>query len=300
MNVVKCKNGHYYNAEKYDLCPVCNSESGVNKKKNNNAPGKIIPPAGASKNDKLNDNSPIGNTDNSKVNSVQDASQSNTGYLRGTTGTGYSATFGNSAISMAPDEATSSVFEPVREMPVQEPVREAEKEEPDSENSLSGIIEQISASSDEKTVSYFSMMTGAASTSDNSVSANTSNQSEAQQNQHRKDPVVGWLLCIKGAHFGEDFRICAGSNSVGRSDSNRIVIKGDMSVSREKHAFITYDPKHGKFYVKPGDSSGLTYVNEEYIMETKPLMNRDIIEIGSSKFMFIQLCDESFKWEDYI
>lgn len=113
------------------------------------------------------------------------------------------------------------------------------------------------------------------------------------------DPVVGWLVCVSGPHFGDSFSIVSGKNSIGRSTENKIVISGDNTVSRSKHALIIYEPKKRNFYLQPGDGSGLTYLNNDDVFETKIISAKDIIEIGSSKFMFVPLCDESFSWSDY-
>lgn len=114
------------------------------------------------------------------------------------------------------------------------------------------------------------------------------------------DPVVGWLVCIKGQHFGESFSISAGRNSVGRGVSNKIILHNDVSVSREKHVWITYDPKHKVFYIQPGESSGLSYLNGETVTETKKLTGKDKIEIGNGTYLFVPLCGEDFSWEEYI
>lgn len=149
---------------------------------------------------------------------------------------------------------------------------------------LADVIKKASANTEGKTMSYFD-------------SAKKSAEKEKSKNI---DPVVGWLVCVEGAHFGESFNISAGMNSMGRNDSNRIVLSMDSSVSREKHAFITYEPRKRRFFVKPGDSSGLTYVNDEYITESIVIKAMDIIELGNSKFVLIPLCGENFSWEDYI
>lgn len=162
-------------------------------------------------------------------------------------------------------------------------------EDPAPSNSLRDVVKQASASSEGKTMSYFSAMTSGASAGNRERKAN-----------EPIDPVVGWLVCVHGEHFGESFNIGAGINSIGRNASNRIVLSRDSSISREKHALLTYEPKHRKFYVKPGDSSGLTYVNDEYITETRLLVSRDIVEIGSSKFVFVPLCGDDFTWEDHM
>ena len=143
-------------------------------------------------------------------------------------------------------------------------------------------------------MSYFSSASAAA------VSGPSAPAAQAATDNAPADPVVGWIVCIKGKHFCESFAIFAGKNSIGRNGSNRIVLGKENSVSREKHALIVYEPKKRKFYLQPGDSSGLTYLNDDYITESKLMNARDIVELGDGRFMFVPLCDESFTWEDYI
>lgn len=157
-------------------------------------------------------------------------------------------------------------------------------------SSLSEAVKRASANSEGKTAGYFS-----------SVAAEMNkNNSDASAGAHCSNPVVGWLVCIEGPHFGESFCIESGKNSLGRNGSNKIILGKDSAVSREKHAFIVYEPKKRNFFIQPGESSGLTYLNDDYITESKLLSAKDIVETGSSKLMFIPLCDNTFTWEDYI
>ena len=149
-----------------------------------------------------------------------------------------------------------------------------------AKSSLEEAVKNAVSGNDGRTVGFFSLGTNNDSTS--------------------VDPVVGWLVCVKGKHFGESFPISAGRNSIGRGISNKIVIQDDTSVSREKHAWITYDPKHRVFFIQPGSSTGLTYLNDETVMETKHLAAKDRIEIGDGMYLLIPLCNEEFSWEDYI
>lgn len=149
---------------------------------------------------------------------------------------------------------------------------------------LADVIKKASANSEGKTMSYF----------------DSAKKTAGKEESRHIDPVAGWLVCVSGAHFGESFNIAAGMNSIGRSDSNRIVLDMDNSVSRDKHAFVTYEPRKRRFFVKPGDSSGLTYVNDEYITESIEVKAMDVVELGNSKFILIPLCGENFTWEDYI
>ncbi len=111
------------------------------------------------------------------------------------------------------------------------------------------------------------------------------------------DPVVGWFLCIEGPDKGRDFRIKSGRNFIGRSESMDICITGDKSISREKHAIVVYDPKKNVFVLQPGESREMCYLNSEGVYTTVSLGERDIVELGETKLMFIPACGEAFQWE---
>lgn len=110
------------------------------------------------------------------------------------------------------------------------------------------------------------------------------------------DPVVGWLVCVKGAHFGEDFRIKSGRNFIGRSGSMDISLCSDISVSREKHAILTYDPKGNEFIIQPGESTELCYLNEKIILVPMELKPYDTICLGETELMFVPFCGQKFNW----
>lgn len=111
-------------------------------------------------------------------------------------------------------------------------------------------------------------------------------------------PVVGWLVCIKGENFGLSFNLKAGKNFIGRSAVvNDIVLNGDKSISREKHAIIIYDPKSRAFLVQPGTSSELFYVNDKVVLQATEIEERDIITIGNTNLVFIPFCGSGFSWD---
>jgi hypothetical protein len=111
------------------------------------------------------------------------------------------------------------------------------------------------------------------------------------------DPVVGWIVCVEGAARGRDYRIRSEKNFIGRSDEMQICIKGDDTISREKHAIISFNPKKQSFRFLPGESIGLIYLNNDEVDMPMDLKPYDIIEIGQTKLMFVPLCGEHFQWE---
>ena len=110
------------------------------------------------------------------------------------------------------------------------------------------------------------------------------------------DPVVGWLTCIEGPDKGKDYRIVSERNFIGRGDHMDICINGDSAISRNNHCSISYNPKERKFVMTPGSGNGLVYINNAPLYETKQIFSHNFIEIGESKFVFVELCGQHFDW----
>ena len=186
---------------------------------------------------------------------------------------------------------TQAVTEPTPE-PSPAP---AKTSAPASDESLLEEIKKVAADNDGKTVGFFSSGRAASSESEDS-----DDKAPAPANVPSEEPVVGWLICIKGPNLGQCFNIYAGKNSLGRSNTNKIIVNKDKSISRDKHSWIIYEPKNRDFFAQPGDSSGLTYVNDEVIMQATKLEKKSIIEVGNTRLMLIPLCGDEFSWEEYL
>lgn len=118
------------------------------------------------------------------------------------------------------------------------------------------------------------------------------------QKNFTREPVTGWLVCIEGAEKGKDYRIAAKINSIGRSESMDICIKGDSGISRENHARLAYDGKHNNFHLIPAESVNGIYINDEPVYVPTRLEKGDVIELGESKFKFVPFCDDAFCWQN--
>ena len=164
-----------------------------------------------------------------------------------------------------------------------------------TDESLLEEIKKVTADNDGKTVGFFSSGRASASESEESE-----DKKAVPANVPSEEPVVGWLICIKGPNLGQCFNIYAGKNSLGRSNTNKIIVNKDKSISRDKHSWIIYEPKNRDFFAQPGDSSGLTYVNDEMIMQATKLEKKSIIEVGNTRLMLIPLCGDDFSWEEYL
>jgi hypothetical protein len=110
-------------------------------------------------------------------------------------------------------------------------------------------------------------------------------------------PVVGWLVCVEGPDRGRDYRLRGEKNFVGRSPKMDVCIAGDEAISREKHAAVSFEPKKRTFWLLPGESSGLVYLNDQVVNTPTEIKSRDVIEIGRTKLVFFPFCDDNFHWE---
>lgn len=110
------------------------------------------------------------------------------------------------------------------------------------------------------------------------------------------DPVVGWLVCIEGPVRGNDYRIHAGYNYIGR-ETGDIRIRGDQMISRQNHAMIAFDSSEITYFVGPSAGRNLIKVNGKTVLNAVEIKNYDVISIGSTKLMFVALCSEKFNWD---
>ena len=111
------------------------------------------------------------------------------------------------------------------------------------------------------------------------------------------EPVTGWLVCVKGDNYGKSYEIATGQNCIGRDSSMEICIK-DPSISREKQAYLIYEPKKSQFFLRSGDGVGLTYLNDEMLCGMVPLNAYDRIQLGDAEFLFVPFCGERFVWDN--
>ena len=114
------------------------------------------------------------------------------------------------------------------------------------------------------------------------------------------DPPVGWLVVVAGPGRGEVAALGLGANTIGRdSAANRVPIDhGDDMISRTNHGAIVYDDRHRKFWIRHGDGTNLTYVDDEPVLEARRLDPLTHIRMGRTVLRFVPLCGESFAWSD--
>ena len=110
------------------------------------------------------------------------------------------------------------------------------------------------------------------------------------------DPVMGWLVCVKGCNQGRDYRVLSEQNRIGRDPSMEISIAGDLRISRDTHAILIYDPRHNQFWLSPGQARGIVYLNGRLLDAATLLKPYDSIELGETGLQFVPFCGERFQW----
>jgi len=114
------------------------------------------------------------------------------------------------------------------------------------------------------------------------------------------DPVVGWLVVVKGPGLGQAVQIGAGMNTLGRGTAARVSLGfGDSSISSDDHARIIYDDDSRAFFIAHGSGKNITKVNGQMVANTLPLENGALVEVTKSTHLrFVAFCSESFDWAD--
>ena len=108
--------------------------------------------------------------------------------------------------------------------------------------------------------------------------------------------VVGWLVGLNGTARGESYPVRIGRNILGRDRRSDVVINDDQASSH--HADLVFRPEERRFILMDHNSTNGTYVNEDEIEPRKDLSEKDVIRIGSHKFLFLPLCRDGFYWDD--
>jgi len=115
------------------------------------------------------------------------------------------------------------------------------------------------------------------------------------------EPVAGWIVVVKGPGRGGFRPVFVGMNSVGRAPSQRVCLDfGDESISREEHAFITYDDEQRTFYLQHGGKSNLVRLAGKPVLQPTELKPGDLFRIGNTTFRFFACCGPDFNWSDEV
>lgn len=118
------------------------------------------------------------------------------------------------------------------------------------------------------------------------------------EKRHGNDPVVGWLVCVKGAPIGEDYRLRARTNLIGRGGEMDIRIKGDDTITSDTHAKIDYDILNNNFYLLPANNRNTIYRNGAPVYAAQQLEAYDRLRFGETELVFVPFCNDRFRWPE--
>ena len=115
------------------------------------------------------------------------------------------------------------------------------------------------------------------------------------------EPVAGWVVVVSGPGRGGFRPVYVGMNSVGRDSGQRVCLNfGDETISREEHAFITYDEEQRCFFLQHGGKSNLVRLAGKPVLSPVDLQANALIRIGRTTLRFIPCCGPDFSWGDEV
>lgn len=113
------------------------------------------------------------------------------------------------------------------------------------------------------------------------------------------EPVVGWLVVVKGPGRGVSRTIVTGRNSLGSGADEDIRIDfGDAAIAQHGHLYIVYDEEAREFVVEDGKQKVVVRLNGKLLTETMPIGHGDELRIGATTFRFVALCGPDFDWHE--
>ena len=270
-NKVQCPNGHYYNADRFTRCPICFSDIGANASANRAAGSTRSPRStGAPKPTGTPgfSGSPglAGTPRPTGVPRVSDSSSKTVPLFGAQNEQGLSSIpptgVAPKADAAGAGEAATGVAPPGSSPPP----------------ALQATIDAVTSYKDTEDLKTVAMWNAPAGS----------------------EPVVGWLVCLKGEYYGRSFNLKTGNNTVGRAMNMDLHLTKEASVSRNRHCLISFEPESQTFYIQQGESSGLTYLNGAVVMAPVKMAAMDRIKIGQAEFLLFPLCTGGFRWEDYL
>lgn len=289
MNLSRCENGHFYDKEKYASCPHCAQGAGGNESMTT-----------------VFEENGEGNAMGVTQSLQQPPMQKETGGA-GAVEMTEQVTPGAGAFVQPPAQGVMPLNDQIHTPPMMmdqgwdpKPVAGTDITQPAQppQPPVGTVVPNPIEEDDDHTEAFYGDLFTV--TQPLSETPETQTRSQAPRVTHSNAPCVGWLVALSGVHLGQDFRLKPGKNFLGRDRSMDVVLDGDKSVSRNKHAIIVYEPKQHLYLVQPGESSELVYLNDEVVLSPVKLKIYDKITIGEVNLLFVPLCGEQFNWSQML
>lgn len=112
--------------------------------------------------------------------------------------------------------------------------------------------------------------------------------------------TVGWLVSLSGITKGESYCLHQGENHIGRAENMDVCLYSEQSISREKHATISYSDITKTYSIHSEKNYNNILCNGKPMTKHKrKIKHQDILTFGNINFLFVALCNKNFDWEDY-
>lgn len=306
MRLVRCnaEARHYYNADEFNECPECLRLAQGSGTAPAPRPAEKRTQNGTLSLDDLNKRlSTIEKQRSTTLSGEQTASGSNEENLPepDTRHSLLQKFFRKKEKTVSPAPAESVSRQPAPQsapMPEEETVPETEPDA--SDDHTPQIFPDDPPSQPEPPQEQGSLASSVAAVQRTHQNNSASNKTIAYYSLAGSEPVVGWLVGVKGVYQGESFSLVTGQNFIGRSLSMHIILRNDQTVSRDNHAVIMFEPQKQVFYLMSGQSTGITYLNGAPVLMPSELHPYDQIKVGDTLLVFVPFCGPNFRWDDYI
>lgn len=116
------------------------------------------------------------------------------------------------------------------------------------------------------------------------------------ENDEGVSPVRGWLVIMNGEKKGTSYVIHGEKNVIGRGSNFDVDLSFDKAVSKNGDAVITYDARGKKFFISLAAGKNNIYHNDQLLLTPEEIKEYDVLEIGSTKFVFRSFCNEEFDY----
>ena len=86
-------------------------------------------------------------------------------------------------------------------------------------------------------------------------------------------------------------------NAIGRGEDCAVQVDfGDDSISRDAHAYVTYDDEARRFFASHGGKTNLVRLNGAPLLAAEALEHGDTLRLGATSLRFVALCGPDFDW----
>lgn len=295
MKVVQCKKGHYYDAEKYDECPMCKKNIiQKNVDKNNNDFDNRSSTFGIQQNkvdlsqlEECKEATTITSDDrmNGQTNINSDNQSVENNYSRPNDGETLVNFSGEINLN---DRVESSNDKPARPDDNGETQIEfgsfshVEKQNVPKSDTLNNDVKYKPVRPDDNGETQVGF-------GDFKISSVVQTPPPSAGTRKNNGPVVGWLVAIKGPHIGQSFELFPKKNFIGRNDSLIVNLYNDKTVSRTAPLSVIFNRHNNKFMAMSGNSDQTAYINDDLLLQPIELKENDRIDIGNTRLLFVPL-----------